>query len=99
MSHWLLHFFGLDSASGPAYLLWSGALSDLGEVVLIGAVYAFVRKHNCEVRRCWRLGRHTTDGGHHVCRRHAPTGAPTHQDVIDAHQAARGRHQLHEHGG
>ena len=93
MSHWLLHFFGLDSASGPAYLLWSGALSDLGEVVLIGAVYA------CQVRRCWRLGRHTTAARHVVCGRHSPTGAPTHRDVIDAHQAARGRHQLHEHGG
>lgn len=94
MGHWLLHFLGLDSASGTAYLAWSGAVSDIGELVLIGGLYAFVRRHNCETRHCWRMGRHATAAGHHVCRRHHPDGAPTHADVIAAHDAARerGRH-------
>jgi hypothetical protein len=32
-----------------------------------------VRQHNCEVHRCWRLGRHVVEGtGQKVCRRHHP---------------------------
>lgn len=94
MDRWLLHFLGLDSASGPAYLAWSGALSDLGELVLIGGLYAFLRRHNCMVRRCWRLGWHPTAAGHVTCRHHHPDAAPTHAEVIAAHHAARerGRH-------
>lgn len=74
---WLLHFLGLDSASGPAYLAWSGAGGDLGELAVVGALLTVVRKHNCEVRRCWRLGRHKTAAGHQVCRRHHPDGPLT----------------------
>jgi hypothetical protein len=95
---WLLHFLGLDSSSGPAYLAWSGAVSDISELVLLGGIYAFLRKHNCAVHHCWRLGRHTTAAGHIVCRHHSPMGAPTHQDVIDAHFAAK-RPPEHNHGG
>ena len=58
MSHWLLHFFGLDSASGTAYLAWSGVLSDLGEVTIVGGMLAIYRKHNCHRRWCWRFGHH-----------------------------------------
>jgi N-acetylmuramoyl-L-alanine amidase len=88
MWHSLLHFLGLDSASGAAYLAWSGVLSDIGELVLIGGLYAFVRRHNCQVNRCWRLGRHMTAAGHFACRRHSPLPAPTHAEVIDAHRNA-----------
>jgi hypothetical protein len=87
---WLWHFLGLDSASGTAYLAWSGVLSDLGELAIIGALFGVYRKHNCEVARCWRLGRHTTAAGHQTCRRHHPEGPPSHQDVIEAHEAAKG---------
>lgn len=90
MGHALAHFFGLDSASGTAYLAWSGALSDLGELAIVGALAGLLRKHNCAVHHCWRLGRHVTAAGAHVCRHHMPGGAPTHQDVIDAHNAAQG---------
>ena len=93
MDRWLLHFLGLDSASGPAYLAWSGALSDLGELVLIGGLYAFLRRHNCMVRRCWRLGWHPTAAGHVTCRHHHPDAAPTHAEVIAAHHAARERNR------
>lgn len=80
MSHLILHFFGLDSASGPAYLAWSGVLSDLGEVTLLAAVCAWLRHRNCHVHRCWRLGRFTA-GPHVVCRRHHPTGAPKAHEI------------------
>ena len=38
-------------------------------------LYLFLRKHNCHVRRCWRLAWHPhPDHGHPVCRRHHPDG-------------------------
>jgi hypothetical protein len=92
VGHWLLHFLGLDSASGPAYLAWSGIV---GDASLFAATAAFIahtvisyRHKNCEVHRCWRMVRHTTAAGHRVCRRHMPGGAPTHQEVVTAHEAA-----------
>jgi hypothetical protein len=86
--HALQHWLGLDSASGTPYLAWSGILSDIGELAIIGGLISIYRKHNCEVRRCLRIARHQTAAGHHVCRRHMPGGAPTRQDVTDAHHAA-----------
>jgi len=86
--HWLSHFLGLDNLSGPFYGWWSGAGSDLGEVAIVGALLATVRRHNCQVRRCWRIGRHITNGGHVVCAKHHPDGAPTAEDVAVAHQKA-----------
>lgn len=93
--HWFLHFFGLDSASGTAYLAWSGVLSDVAELAIIGGLLGIYRKHNCEVKGCPRISRHATAAGHHVCRRHMPGGAPTHADVIEAHNAAKGGYGDH----
>lgn len=77
---WLAHVLGLDSASGPWYLWWSGVCGDLS---LLGAAAVVIRRHQCHVRRCWRIGRHGIDG-YVVCRRHhpaLPTRAPTAADV------------------
>lgn len=82
---WLAHILGLDNLSGPWYGFWSGVGSDLGEVALFGALWGIIRRHNCDVHRCWRFGILPTvrDGvQHHVCKRHHPTGAPTAQDFI-----------------
>jgi hypothetical protein len=84
--HTLAHIFGLTSASGPWYLFWSGIGSDISEIALFGALLGLLRKHNCEVHGCWRLGRHTTSGGHNVCHIHNPAGKVTSQAVIDAAQ-------------
>jgi hypothetical protein len=89
MWHGLLHFLGVDDLSGPAYGWWSGAGSDLSELALLGAIVGLLRKHNCVVAGCWRLGRHVTAAQHWVCHRHHPDGAPTHAEVIAAHHAAR----------
>lgn len=89
--HWLAHVLGLDSASGTAYLAWSGFGGDLAEFAIAGAVLAIVRKHNCEVHRCWRLGRHVTSAGHAVCRRHHPAGPLTAGAVTAAHEDAETR--------
>jgi len=74
---WWLHFLGLDSASGPAYLAWSGVLSDLGEVTLLGGLIAIYRRHNCHTAWCWRFGHHDftdqeTGISYKLCRRHHP---------------------------
>ncbi len=89
MPHWLAHFLGTDSASGTSYLAWSGFGGDLAEIAIVGGLLTVVRRHNCEVHRCWRLGRHRTAAGHMVCRRHHPDGALTARAVTVAHQAAR----------
>jgi hypothetical protein len=88
--HALQHWLGTDNASGRAYLAWSGFGSDISELLLIGGLAAFARRHNCEVRGCWRLGRHTTAAQHHVCRRHHPDDHLTADHVRRAHAAARG---------
>ena len=80
---------GTVHESGPYYGFWSGFGSDLGELAIVGGLLAIVRKHNCEVHRCWRLSRHTTAAGHGVCRVHHPEGHLTAQDVLDAHNDAK----------
>lgn len=69
---WLGHVFGLDNASGPWYLAWSGFVGDLS---LLGAAVTLYRKHNCHQPRCWRIGRFP-DGEWHVCGRHHPHERP-----------------------
>lgn len=88
--NWLGHWLGLDNPAGPVYAWWSGAGSDLPQLAIFGALVGLYRKHQCEVRRCWRLGRHRTAAAHCVCHRHSPTGAPTHTDVLAAHAEALG---------
>jgi len=86
--HWLSHFLGMDDLSGPFYGWWSGAGSDLSELGILATLIAHVRHINCEVHGCWHLGRHMTNAGHTVCRRHHPDGAPTASDVTTAHENA-----------
>jgi hypothetical protein len=89
--YWLLHFLGVDNVSGSAYAWWSGAGSDLGEIAIVGGLASMVRARNCEVRGCWRLGRHATAAGHKVCRRHHPDDHLTVEHVTAAHHAAKRR--------
>lgn len=84
--HAVAHVLGLDNASGGWYLWWSGIGADLG---LFGAPFILWRRHNCEVQRCWRLGRHTTAAGHRVCRIHHPDDGVTAADVAVAHEEAQ----------
>jgi hypothetical protein len=80
---WLAHVLGLDNASGAPYLAWSGAGGDLSELALVGALLTHLRRFNCHVHGCLRLGRHPVAGTDYiVCRRHHPDGAPTAADLI-----------------
>jgi hypothetical protein len=95
---WLLHWVAVHTGTvnepGPYYGFFSGVGSDLGEVALVGGMVTLVRHRNCEVHRCWRLGRHQTAAGHRVCRRHHPTGHLTAEGVHAAHRQA-----IQEQGG
>ena len=90
MLHWLLHYLGMDSASGPAYLAWSGWGSDIAEVALLGAVFGAWHRVNCHVKGCFRIGRQHVAGTTFVtCRRHHPDDKPTAAHVAAAHEAAK----------
>lgn len=91
--HWLAHVLGLDSVSGYWYAFWSGFGGDLAIVgTLLSAPLVLLRKHNCAVRKCWRIGRHKIPGTEHVCcRRHTPGGAPEHAHILAAHRAHQER--------
>jgi hypothetical protein len=79
--HWLLHVTGIDNSSGRWYGFWSGFASDLA---LFGGLFHYTRKHTCHVHRCWRIGRlHVEGTPYTVCRKHHPTGAPTHEDLLN----------------
>jgi hypothetical protein len=85
MGPWLLHVLGLDNASGVPYLAWSGFGGDVGELAIVAALIATIRRHNCHVHRCWRVGRHpVSTTGYVVCRRHHPEGAPSAADIREA---------------
>lgn len=83
MWHWLIHILGIDSTTDHAYAWWSGAGSDVAEFAIVGWLYAFLRKHNCHVRRCWRIGRLPVDGTPWItCRKHHPDGHITAQQIL-----------------
>lgn len=84
--HLLQHILGLDDAAGRWYLWWSGVGADLG---IVGAVYGLYRRHNCEIHRCPRFGRHVTAAGARLCRRHHPDDHLTVEQAHAAHEAAR----------
>jgi hypothetical protein len=89
--HLILKVLGVDDLTGPWYGFWSGFGSDLTEFALVGALLGMIRAHNCEVHRCWRLGRHVTAAGQHVCRRHHPDGHLTAETVREAHHLFLGK--------
>lgn len=96
--HWLQHWLAVHTGSvntpgtPPNYNFFSGFGSDLSEITqaisLIALAAAFLRHQNCEVKGCWRLGRHKTAAAHRVCRKHHPDDHLTPQDVLDAHAEA-----------
>lgn len=75
----LLHVLGVDNVSGQWYGFWSGFAGDLS---ILAAPLVLMRKHNCHVRGCPRLGRHPVAGTTYaVCRRHHPDDHPRAVDI------------------
>ncbi len=52
----IAHFLGLDSATGPFYLFWSGA-GGLA-ITFVSGLGLALRWFNCDERGCWRRGRY-----------------------------------------
>lgn len=71
------------------YNFISGPLAD---ITLLGGAYAILRRHNCAVKGCFRIGRHPVAGTDHiVCRKHHPHDSPTADKVLADHAAAQQR--------
>jgi hypothetical protein len=80
--HWIFH-----PLVGRGYQFWSGIGGGFMDLALCGWLYAFLRKHNCHTKGCWRIGRHVVEGTPFVvCRKHHPDGKPT---VDEIHGRAR----------
>ena len=93
MGHVIMHLLGLDSASGPAYLFWSGVA---GSFLVNLATFAlvFYVHHTChDSPRCLRWGKYPAAGGvFRLCRRHHPDlqGArPRREHIRFLHEAWR----------
>lgn len=82
---WVEVHTGTVNEPGPYYGFFSGFGSDLSELALLAGIGGLLRRYNCEVHGCWRIGRHTTEAGHHVCRVHHPDGRLTAEAVRQAH--------------
>ena len=87
---WLYHAARWTWHDPDGYNIISGPLAD---ITLLGGAYAILRRHNCHVQRCWRIGRHQVAGTTYlVCRKHHPDPSPTAEQVMAA--AAAHRHAL-----
>lgn len=82
MIRFLLHVAGIDDMSGRWYAFWSGVG---GNVSLATMAWASLRRHNCHVAWCPRIGRHPVPGQQWlVCRRHNQGPKVTAADVAAA---------------
>jgi hypothetical protein len=62
-----------------SYNLWSGIVSDIGEITLVTAaltlIFTMFRAHNCSVsspRFCWRFGHPVVGTSFKACTKHHP---------------------------
>jgi hypothetical protein len=68
------------------YNFISGPLAD---ITLLGGAYAILRRHNCHVSGCLRVGRLQVPGTPYiVCHKHHPHEKPTAEEVLAAHSRA-----------
>lgn len=63
---WLLGTYPTPHGTSAMYQFWSGIAPGISIVSLPFGLYY---RHNCHVKGCWHIGRHT-EGGSLVCRRH-----------------------------
>lgn len=71
----IAHLLGVDNLAGAWYGFWSGFGSIVIPPVLtaLPIVFVMLRRHNCHVHHCWRVGRHPSDDGlYRVCGKHHP---------------------------
>jgi hypothetical protein len=93
LQHWLAVHTGTVNEGGVYYGFWSGFGADLGEVTLVTTVavgvYTGVRRANCHVKGCWRIGHHPLEGTpYHLCAKHhpdVPVEGATHEEILERH--------------
>jgi hypothetical protein len=96
IEHWLWFHFCYDQVWVN---FWGGIASDLGEVTLVGACIGLYRKHNCQVKGCWRLSKYQVKGTTHiVCRKHHPDDDLTAEQVLADHAKAKAAATHHPSG-
>ena len=86
-----MHATGTDAPGSPQYNAWSGWVSDLGLLAILGGIGHMAHEHNCQVKGCWRIGSHLTDAGHKSCKKHHPSRglSMTAQELLDRHDAVK----------
>lgn len=79
---WIMGIYPVPAGTSPWYQFWSGFY-----ITLLSAVTSsWLRKQNCHVRWCWRLGRFpVAEGALLVCRHHHPDPAVHHNRVTHEH--------------
>ncbi len=96
MLNWLWFHLGLSNGNSAWYLFPSGWGSIIIPPILTAApiVVVLLRKHNCHVHGCWRIGRHPVEGTPYtVCSRHHPDGELTAAQVRDRYHLYLGKQQ------
>lgn len=72
----IMHWTGADNPTGPEYSFWSGFAGDITLLfAILAAPFIQWKRASCQVRKCWRFGRHPfTDGPvtRRLCWRHHP---------------------------
>lgn len=86
--NWLISFLGMDNASGHAYLAWSGWGSDVAEAGIFVSLGGMLKRHNCHVPWCPRIGRFTTAAGELLCHKHSPIDDHSHAAILVRHREA-----------
>jgi hypothetical protein len=92
VQHWLAIHLGIENEASKYYAAWSGSLSDIGEVTLLGAIGGVYWHHQCHNPKCHRIARHpTADGTFKLCARCHPDipDHPTLEHIHALHHAAR----------
>ena len=100
VQHWLAIHTGTDNEASGYYGAFSGWVSDLAEVTLIGGMVAVYRKHSCHTAWCIRFGHHDfTDEAtgivYRLCAHHHPQHPGrrlTKLHIARIHRANRGGH-------
>lgn len=79
---WIMGVWPTPAGTSPFYQFWSGFY-----IVLLSAITSsLLRKQNCHVKWCWRLGRFpVADGRYTVCRHHHPDEAVRQKHVTFEH--------------
>jgi hypothetical protein len=73
---WIEVHTGIVNEAGPYYGAFSGVLSDIGEVVLIGGVAHLYVRFTCHEPKCFWPGHLMADGHTRSCWHHHPEGRP-----------------------